>query len=104
MTFLDNHWETMVLAFPLIGNWTAWEIGKGISVKLGLDPWEGAGEDFRLPPSISNKLSEQRCFKMADAQLQLPDQVGRTRWKEANELQLEGDDVVCSQTFTKLLE
>ena len=58
----------MVLAFPLIENWTAWEIGNGRSVRLGIDPWVGAGEDFRLPPSVLNKLSEQFFFKLVDVQ------------------------------------
>ena len=94
----------MVLAFPLIGNWTSWEIGNGRRVRLGLDPWVGVGEDFRLPQLVLNKLSEQRCFKLADVQIQLPNQVYRTRWKATHELQLEGVDVVCWKTYIELLE
>ena len=50
----------MVLAFPLIGNWIAWEIGNGRSVRIGIDPYDGAREDYRIPPSVLNKLNEQR--------------------------------------------
>ena len=76
----------MVSSFPLFGNWTTWEIGNGRSVRLGIDPWVGVGEDFRLPQSILIKLNEKRCYKLADVQIQLPNQIGRTRWKDANEL------------------
>ena len=94
----------MVLAFPLIGTWIAWEIGNGRSIRLALDPWTAAREAYRLPQLVFNKLGEQRCYKLVDAQIQLPDQIGRTRWKGAIELQLEGDEVECWQGYIKLLE
>ena len=49
-------WKAMVLGFPLIGNWTAWKIGNGKSVRLGDDPLARAGENYNLPISIINKL------------------------------------------------
>ena len=97
-------WKTMVLAFALIGNWTAWEIGNGRSVRLGIYPWVGEGEDFRLSQSILIKLSEHRFFKLVDVQIQLPNQIGKTRWKDSNEIQLEGADIACWKTYTDLLE
>ena len=63
-------WKGMVLDFQLIGNWTASEIGNGRSVRLGLYPWEGAGEDYRLSISVLNNLSEKMCFKLMDVQVQ----------------------------------
>ena len=30
-------WKSMVLTFPLIGTWIAWEIGNGKSIRIGLD-------------------------------------------------------------------
>ena len=92
----------MVLAFPLIGMWIAWEIGNGKSI--GLDPWAGAGEDYRLPQLVQNKLGEQRCYKIADAQVQILDYTGRTRWKEANEFQLEGEEAECWKYYIKMME
>ena len=97
-------WKSMVLAFPLIGTWIAWEIGNGKSIRIGLEPWAGAGEDYRLPQLVLNKLGEQRCHKLTNAQVQIPDYTGRTRWKEASDFQLEGEDVEYWQYYIKLLE
>ena len=80
----------MVLAFPLIGNWIAWKIGNGRSVRLGEDPWVGAREDHKFPISVITHLKDQICFKLADMQVHQPIPQGRTRWKNAQELQLEG--------------
>ena len=38
----------MVLAFPLVRKWTVWRIRNGEKVKIGEDPWEGAGEEYKL--------------------------------------------------------
>ena len=51
--------KSMVLAFPLIGTWIAWGIGNGKSIRIGLDPWAGVGEDYKLPQMGLNKLGEQ---------------------------------------------
>ena len=42
----------MVLAFPLIGTWIAWEIGNGKSIRIGLDPWARVGEEYRIPKRV----------------------------------------------------
>ena len=94
----------MVLAFPLIGTWIAWEIGNGRSIRLGLDPWAGAGENYRLPQLVLNKLGEQRCYKLVDAQVQLPNQIGKTRWKGDVEFQLEGEEAECWKYYIKMME
>ena len=57
-------WKEMVLDFPLIGNWTSWKIGNMKSVRLGEDPWEGAGENYKLSISSINKLREKRCSRL----------------------------------------
>ena len=53
---------------------------------------------------VLKKRSEQRCFKLIDVQIQQQNQVGRTRWKDANELQLEWVDVASWKTYIELLE
>jgi hypothetical protein len=43
-------WKDLVEYFPLVGNWTVWQIGNGRNVRLGEDPWLGVGDNFRLSP------------------------------------------------------
>ena len=49
----------MVLAFPLVGKWTAWRIGNGKNLRMGEDPWARAGEEYKLPESILTQLKAQ---------------------------------------------
>ena len=46
----------MVLAFPLVGSWTAWRIGNRRTVRIGEDPWVGEGEQYRLSKPVILQL------------------------------------------------
>jgi hypothetical protein len=37
------------MAFPLIGNWLVWKIGRGNKVQIGMDPWIDNNDTYRLP-------------------------------------------------------
>ena len=82
----------MVLAFHLVGNYIDGRIGNGKSLRLGEDPWEGAGEDYKLSESVLTQLKAQRIHKLVDVQAQHPQQKGRAGWKDAQELRLGGED------------
>jgi hypothetical protein len=45
-------WKAIVSAFPLIGNWLVWKIGKGDKVQIGLDPWIGCKESYKIPSHL----------------------------------------------------
>ena len=94
----------MVLDFPLIGNWTAWKIGNGKSVRLGEDPWVGAGKNYKLTFSVINKLREKRCFNLVDGQAAHHILLQRTIWKSSREMRMEGDDVKIWNNFVHMLE
>ena len=42
-------WNALIVAYLLVGNWTAWKIGDGKHVRLGEDSWSREGENFGLP-------------------------------------------------------
>ena len=39
-------WKAMILAYPLVGHWISWKIGDRRQVRVGEDPWHGAGESY----------------------------------------------------------
>lgn len=43
-------------AFPLIGRWLVWKVGKGNKVKTVEDPWLGYPESFILSDPLINYL------------------------------------------------
>jgi len=51
---LSNIWKAIVQPFPLVGNWMAWNVGNGVKVRIGADPWVGSGEE--------HILSEEICY------------------------------------------
>jgi hypothetical protein len=52
-------WKVVVMAFPLIGNWLVWKIGRGNKVQIGLDPWIGSNDAYRLPHHLVMDLKSQ---------------------------------------------
>lgn len=54
----------MVLAFPLVGNWLVWKVGRGTKVKVGEDPWIGCGEDFRLTVRVIQFLTNSGYYRL----------------------------------------
>ena len=60
----------MVLAFPLVGSWTAWRIGNRRRVRIGEDPWVGEGEEYRLSETIILQLRAHRITVLDGAETQ----------------------------------
>ena len=77
----------MVLAYPLIGKWIGWKIEDGKCVKVGEDPWMGAGENFKLSPSLIQILRSTRIITIADA-CKESRIGGRNQWKNAQDIGL----------------
>ena len=69
-----------------------------------MDPWDRVGEEYRLPQIVLKNLGDQRCYKLADAKIQISDYIGRIKWREASEFQLEGEEVENWNEYVKLLE
>jgi hypothetical protein len=49
-------WNTVVLAFPVVGNWLVWQVRNGNKVRIGEDPWAGCGQEFKLPVQMIHQL------------------------------------------------
>jgi hypothetical protein len=52
-------WNDVVLAFPLIGRWLEWRVGKETRVRLGEDPWVVCDLNFRLSINLIQILHEK---------------------------------------------
>ena len=52
-------WKALVLAFPVVGYWLVWKVGKGYKVRIGADPWSVSGFLYRLPWDFIVTLQNQ---------------------------------------------
>jgi hypothetical protein len=55
-------WKALDNAFPIIDSWIAWKIGNGKNIRVGLDPWVGSSENYRLPEATLASLHEAGVF------------------------------------------
>jgi hypothetical protein len=81
-------WKALVEAFPLVGNWTVWRIGNGEKVRLGEDPWLGAGNNYKLSPPLLLFLKNKNLRFLSDLNTGFPQIRGRLGWKSAISLDL----------------
>ena len=65
-------WKTLVLAFPLVGNWSMWKIGNGKRDIIGENLWEREGEEYMLSYNLIIHLRAQTIQVLYDAQSQQP--------------------------------
>jgi hypothetical protein len=53
----------------LIGNRLAWAIGNGKQVRIGVDPWVGLGESYKLLEHLISMLHDNGIFALSDVAL-----------------------------------
>ena len=93
----------MVSTFAFIVQWTAWIIGNGIPVRIGIDPWIGVGEKYKLSSCLISLLSENQVFSIVDAAVAVPQAWGLSGWKSALSLGLPPPLANEWSSFTSLL-
>ena len=54
-------------AFPLVGNWVAWQIGDGRRTRLGQDPWVGSRDNYKLLYHLTITLKDKGLVVLAYA-------------------------------------
>jgi hypothetical protein len=87
-------WKAMVIVFPLIVKNLIWKVGKGSKVQIGLDPWVGSGESFRLSEALIDKLHIIGFFVLSQVANLDFTTIWRQEWMEADMLGLDGEDAV----------
>lgn len=56
-------WRAALNAFDLVADGFIWQIGDGKSMRLGIDPWIGCNEEFRLQDHIVEVIQNRGfCF------------------------------------------
>jgi hypothetical protein len=97
-------WKALVEAFPLVGTWTIWQKGNISKVRLGEDPWLGAGDNFTLslPPPFGF-LRENNLLSLKDVSIGSPQLRGCLGWKDATVQGLPEDLTEEWGSYVKLL-
>jgi hypothetical protein len=65
-------WKGLVQAFPLVGNLIVWHIGNGEKVRLGEDPWLGAGNNYKLAHPLLMFLKDKNTRFLSDLNIGFP--------------------------------
>lgn len=92
-------WKAFVAAYRLVGVWTTWNIGNGQSIKLGEDPWLGAGNKYKLPPPLVQALRECGLFLLSNPYTGSPQLRGHPGWKSTTSLDLPLDHKLEWETY-----
>jgi hypothetical protein len=83
-------WIALVKAFPLIGKWTAWKIGRGNKVIIVEDPWIGCKGNYRLSKEMITDLHLLRIYSLEYAVTNDGRNIWSQGWKLVRDLNLQG--------------
>ena len=64
-------WRDVVEYFPLTGDTISWKIGNGKNVQVGVNPWVGADNAFRMADPII-RLLNLNVHSISDAVASFP--------------------------------
>jgi hypothetical protein len=78
----------LIEAFPLVGEWVVWKIGDEKKVRVGEDPWLGAGNSFRLSMPLILSLRNKNIIYLHNTCISFPEPQGRAGWKDMTTLDI----------------
>lgn len=58
-------WKAILHTLPFIREGLAWRINNGTSARIGMDPWTGGGNIYKLPPSLILFLNQRHIKVIA---------------------------------------
>eukprot|EP01018_Ginkgo_biloba_P034237 Gb_24170 [translate_table: standard] len=93
-------WKVVVLAFPLVGTWLVWTVGRGNRVRLEEDPWAGCGGFHRLSEGLLQGLQERGLFNLCQVVDPGLSSVWRQEWMSSGTLGLVDDAAEEWEAFT----
>ena len=96
-------WKAFVEAFPLVGNWVAWQVGDGRRIRIGQDPWVGSGDNFRFLVTLISQLKEKGISTLADASSYTDRNQRGTVWKTSQEVELTKNDAPVWNSYINQL-
>jgi hypothetical protein len=79
--------------FSLIGKHLVWSVGNGRQVKIEEDPWVGLRDGYKFSEDMVNFMHNNIILSLSIASMETLDRVGKSEWKTASMLELEGENV-----------
>jgi hypothetical protein len=85
-------WKVVILAFPLVGRWLIWKVGRGNKVRLGEDPWVGYGVSYRLSENLVQIIRVKGYYKLCQVVDRDLTTIWKHEWKDVGIIGLEGNE------------
>jgi len=97
-------WKAVVKTFHIIENKLAWNVGNGLRLLVGRDPWVGCNIDHVLPGYVIEALRRRGIVSLS--QLAVPRQEGvwLQRWLRADSLGLLDQEKAAMEVYIRNLE
>lgn len=87
----------------MVGEGLAWKVGNGEKLRIGIDPWVGWRENFRLPPELIEFININGRITLNQVADNDCSSFSAQGWANANQLNLPIEFTGQWQTYTAAL-